>query len=342
MRTLVALTAILLAPHAARAAVLPTFRTGDCLENATHVVLVDSSGTVLESWRGDLKPGAKLPLKDFKITLEHYIIKGLREKTGEKVTGKRLVLFLRNNGSKYGGEGTVGGWAGAHWCGDFDVSTVWVEAGKPYALEQFINPGPHVMSPLFGPGTEAGLKDSVQGMNRAVQTRLDKARAEKDLAARAKLLANIVIQTPGLAAPAFAGLEWCGADAVPALRSVIKTERMGYAEITAAYRTLAVIGEPARDELVKLLDSQLKDWKDYARAIEYSGKLYDHRQEVWYRILDAATSNPGAFANLTDTQRQTVREFRDFWAKHPVLSKLGEPGDRIQDRLARALNPDKK
>lgn len=49
------------------------------------------------------------------------------------------------------------------------------------------------------------------------------------------------------------------------------------------------------------------------------------------------TSNPDAFADLTAAQRKTVREIRDLWADHPVLSKLGEKGDRVRDRLDRVL-----
>lgn len=338
MRVFITAAVILLLPNPGRAETLPTFWMGECNTNATHVIVVDSKGTVLESWRGDLKPGANVPLKDFRIKLDRVIYDGLQpRKPEERVTGNRLVLFLTNKGTKYSKERPVAGWAAAHWCGDFDVSVAWVEKGIAYVLHQPINPGPLVPIRWV---TEEELKKSVTGLNKAVERQLARARGEKDLAARAKLLAGIVIQTPGLAAPAFGGLEWCGADGVPALRSITGKELIGDPERIAAYRTLALVGGPARDDLLKLLNTQLKYWKDYARKIEYSGRL-EPEDEGRYRILAAATSNPAAFAQLTPAQRETVRDFREFWAKHPVLSKLGESGDRIQDRLGVALASDK-
>jgi hypothetical protein len=57
----------------------------------------------------------------------------------------------------------------------------------------------------------------------------------------------------------------------------------------------------------------------------------------WYQELFAVTANPDAFADLTPAQQKTVRELRDLWATHAVLSKLGEKGDRVADRLDRIL-----
>jgi hypothetical protein len=334
MRALVLSAVALGFPGPARAAIMPSFSVAECNPNATHVVVVDSTGKVLESWRGGLRPGDSVPLKEFRITLGREIVEGILGKpTGERVTGDRLVLFLRNTRPIYYDGQTAGGWSPAHWCGWFNVSTVWVENGRTYSLGQRINPGPLVMSLM---GTEDELRKAVVGLNEKVREQLAKAREEKDLAARARLLAEVANRTTGFAAAAFAGLEWCGADALPALRGLLRNEFLPDSERAATFRTMAVIGLAARDDLVRELDTQLGSWKNLSRRVEYAEGLGTMEDPI-YQTLLAATSNPAAFADLTDAQRRTVRELRDFWAAHPVLSKLGDPGDRVTDRLDRVL-----
>jgi hypothetical protein len=55
-------------------------------------------------------------------------------------------------------------------------------------------------------------------------------------------------------------------------------------------------------------------------------------------LLIAVTANPEAFADLTPAQLKTVRELRDLWSTHPVLSKLGETGGRVAGRLDHLLS----
>jgi hypothetical protein len=330
-----ALLAALAVPAAARAEIQPSFSSGRCETAATHVVVADNTGKVLESWRGDLKPGDLLPIKEFYLpgpaevgTFER------KEGTPEKVSGKRYVLFLIRGMPVYNRGHAVGSWAPAHWVGDFNVSVLSVEDGHAFALEQWRNPGPQEMTHA---GTEAEFKKRVGEINTAAKDALAKARAENDLAARAKMLVGVAQKYPGFSPEAFAGLEWCGADAVPATRALFGEKTLtGDPEIFGAYATLAKIGEPARDDLVRVLEGQLASWKHAAQKVEWANKL-DEEESRTYRLLLVVTSNPDAFADLTAAQRKTVRELRDLWAKHPVLSKLGEKDDRVADRLDRAL-----
>ena len=88
---------VLAAASPARAEILPSFGTGQCESNATHVVVVDDTGKVLESWRGDLAPGDVLPIAEFRLPKEagHRPGFGIGPKT---VSGKRVVLFLVKDG----------------------------------------------------------------------------------------------------------------------------------------------------------------------------------------------------------------------------------------------------
>jgi hypothetical protein len=334
-RIALAFAALLAVPTFARAEILPSFSSGRCETAATHVVVTDGTGKVLESWRGDLKPGDLLPLKEFHIPPGGVVSKfGRKEGAPERVTGKRLVLFLIRGMPMYDRGQQVGSWAPAHWVGDFDVSVLWIEDGHAFALEQWINPGPQQITHA---GTEAEFKKLVEGVNRAVHDLLAKARAETSLAERSKILAGIAEKYPGFAPEAFAGLEWCGADAVAAMRPLVDGKQLvGDPVIFGVYSTMAKIGAPARDDLLRHLAGQLATWKELSQQIEWAKKL-EFDQPRLYRLLLVVTANADAFRDLTAAQHKTVRELRDLWAAHPVLSKLGEKGDRVHDRLDRAL-----
>ena len=47
-------------PCVARAAILPSFDLHESAKRASHVVVVNDKGVVLESWRGDLVPGDRV------------------------------------------------------------------------------------------------------------------------------------------------------------------------------------------------------------------------------------------------------------------------------------------
>src|SRR5262245_66021497 len=106
--------ASLAAPSFACAEILPSFSMGHYDRDASHVVVVDNFGKVQESWRGDLKPGDLLPLKELHIPLEADVGQfGKKEGAPQKVSGERLVLFLKRGMSVYDRAHTVGSWATA-------------------------------------------------------------------------------------------------------------------------------------------------------------------------------------------------------------------------------------
>lgn len=331
-----ALVLALAAPGGARAAILPSFELHDCANRASHVLVVNDKGVVLESWRGDLAPGDRVPLDEFKLALEHDVKAPFGEKPEagpKKVTGKRLVVFLKRGGSRFGNGQEVGSWGAADRFGWFNASVAWIEDGHAFGLVQWINPGPQEMSKV---GTEEELKKHVAKVNKARAEEFAKARATKDLGKRAEILGEIVNNYPGFAAEALAGLEWCGEDALPALRKIVGKEFAANSELLRAYGIMTKIGAPARDDLMKVVTWQLPAWKDQLARIEYNAKHgmgLDVDERYWHRLLLVLTANPDAFATATAAQQKLLRDLRDLWAGHPVLSKLGEKGDRVPDRL---------
>src|SRR5688500_6801956 len=62
VRRLAAILLFMMALSAA-GAIRPSFSEHYSAWHATHVIVVDSSGAILESWKGDLKAGGMLPLE---------------------------------------------------------------------------------------------------------------------------------------------------------------------------------------------------------------------------------------------------------------------------------------
>lgn len=309
----------------ASAAIKMGYGTETCDFAATHVVVADDTGKVLESWRGDLTPGTVLPVAEFKLLQE---TEGGRR---QKPDGKRLVLFLTKGGSQWNGR-TVRGWSAAHFVGRFNVSTAWVDGGKAYGLMQTTNPGP---LEFVAVGTEAEVKAKVRATNDAAEVLFRKARAEADLPKRAAVLAGILDTHPCFAPQAFAGLEWCGVAALPVLRAVLGSKDTREPIRLAAYQTLANLGEPARGDLVEACAAHAKHWGGWGPHIDSHGWGDEHFDQ--YAHLRAVVGNADAFRGATPDQRKTLTELRDVWAKHPVLSEVGEKGDRVTDHLDKAL-----
>jgi hypothetical protein len=322
---------ILAAPAIVRAESLPSFSPDYCITAASHVVVVDNTGKVLESWRGDLKPGDLLPLAEFHLKLEREVGLPVREEgEPDRVTGKRLVLFLKRGGPKPSGGQVAGSWGPAHYSGQLDVSMLWIEDRRAFALEQPGNPGPQMIWPE---GTEATFKKHVKQCNEVVANWFAKARATENLAERAKILVYIVTTFPGFAPEAFAGLEWCKGAALPALRTLFKpTLTTGHQEILAAYLLMARMGESVHEDFLKECDLQLEQWKQNAGLVEKAGRLSPEEERLYQKLL-AVTSNRWAFDDLTAEQLKTLSDLHELFANHPVLSKLGDKDDRIADRL---------
>jgi hypothetical protein len=128
---------------------------GYAKEKATHVVVVDASGAVLESWRGDLAKGDKLPFKASEKPTE--VVNPSpgqpRDPKVVSVTGNRRVLFLIRG--KDGETFTPVSFPNP----EERLATVWIEQGQCFAIYQFKNPGGARMHPVYM--DERRLKDEV-------------------------------------------------------------------------------------------------------------------------------------------------------------------------------------
>jgi hypothetical protein len=113
---------------------------------------------------------------------------------------------------------------------------------------------------------------------------------------------------------------------------------VGPGEQIAAARTLVRLGKPARKELLKQFDRHLTYWKEQTELIRNVNRLEPEYGHEWMaKQLAELVAQPAAFADVTAEQAKAVAELRKLWADHPVLSRLGDRGDRIPDRIDRCL-----
>jgi hypothetical protein len=159
-RALVGAVAVVGLTPPAQAELVPSFDLSYAKQKATHVVVVDGDGVVLEVWRGDLAKGDKLPFKAGEKPIN--VVNPLPGEPGDPkvaaVTGSRRVLFLTR-----GRNGEA--WTPASFPKpELRLATVWIEEGHCFAIYQFRNPGAGAqMHPLYM--EEQGLKDEVLAGN---------------------------------------------------------------------------------------------------------------------------------------------------------------------------------
>ena len=116
---------------------VPSFSLEYSAANATHVVVVDAAGTVLESWRGDVAPGKTIDgaVAGRPETVADPFPRDGRKPNVAAITGARRVLFLTRS---QGGRAFLGASQPDH---VLRLATVWIEENQCFAVYQLHNPG---------------------------------------------------------------------------------------------------------------------------------------------------------------------------------------------------------
>src|SRR5262249_36922019 len=149
-RTILLVCVSIALPATASAERVPSFHEESSARAATHIVVVDGEGRILESWKGDLRQMGRLPVDKLHIPPPQaisYLFHEKKAKDPERVSGTRMVLYLIREGS---------GWRPASLGEGMDIAVVWLENGRGYAFQQIKNPGPLLLAPLER--TEQDLK----------------------------------------------------------------------------------------------------------------------------------------------------------------------------------------
>jgi len=267
----------------ASAGIRPSFSPEGCSWRATDIVVVtegaqiDGNFTVIETWKGDLKPGETISvpeLRQFKEQDARLIFSepwsDTKEPQRRYVSGERMILFLRDarkpqdfaeDDDRQTGtsETSTSRWKPTNpMATEMKFSTAWIENGKVYCFIQIMNPGDSVLVSL-GPETE--LKSEVDCVV-STQIGLNTALAIPDAAARAESLEIFAKDSIFLASDrAFAGLTECGEAALPVLRRMLHDESLGELHENVVEAFAKAGGIAVGPELTTLLENELEFWK---------------------------------------------------------------------------------
>ncbi len=329
----------------ASAGIRPSFNPEGLAIAATDVVLVtqgeklDGNCTVVEAWKGDLKPGDKIAvaqLAEFtpetnRIIGEELLEAGVEPFRGNgtrvilsplpdeprnaptHVSGRRMCLFLKREGRD------PDRWAGE----SLALCMAWIEQDRAYAFYQEQNPGPTLLRPLPAfSGNSAKWTEKDLKTNVAAFLALNKTAGILDPAERANALKEFVSPHDTVVTEAaLRELDKLGPAAVPVLRSMLNDQKCWkylYGVISSLKR---LDGAEVGGELTQVVEAETQYWKKAGPNLKqgWSNGLWNQSNELsdhWSRVNAALYElkdliYPGC--------RKAVTDLRDFWRSLPQL-----------------------
>ncbi len=373
MKTLTSVVFVLTAVISVSAGIRPSFYLEGNSWRATDIVVVtedkqiDGVFRILETWKGDLKPGETITIpemEEFKNKEARSIYAwGLKEEKAspaQYVTCDRMILFLRDaqkiaenddeDMSFAGVEKSTSRWQSANPMGnEVRYSTVWIENGKLHWFIQLINPGPSLLVPVKT--TEAELKSEVSHVLNT-QTNLNAALAIPDLKTRAEGLEPFAQDSISFARKrAFAGLAECGGAALPVLRRMLDNELLSEHHEDVIKALAKAGGRDVGPELTAWLVRELEFWRKTGPTLQVgweSGKGFGENQGDALKaveplnkrrhLLESAICALGAI-RYTEAEG-VVNELSDFWRSLPQL--YGGEVSNACDKVLREFGSNKK
>ena len=287
------------------AGIRPSFSPEGCSWRATDIVVVtegseiDGNFKVLETWKGDLKPGQTISVpelgqfkeKDARSIYSRSWVEKESDSRPRYVSGERMILFLRDANKPQGdsedddtetGESDVSTsrWKPTNPMGtEMKYSTAWIENGEVYCFVQIMNPGDPV---IISAGTETELKTEVDCVV-STQSGLNTALAIPDLAARAESLEPFAKDSMSWARDrTFSGFTECGEAAFPVLRRMLDNEslREFHGDVIEALAKAG--GKTVGPELTTWLEKEVEFWKRIGPTLQigwWEGKGFGSDQE---------------------------------------------------------------
>jgi hypothetical protein len=326
----------------ASAAIGPTFYMPSSAWEATHIVVTDGKGVVLESWEGDLKPGDTLPIGTFELPRDMPISKTASWHSGGRVlntlspevphviakakaiTGRRVVLFLKKGNGQGRQRAFNHGWQPTSYWEYFKVSAAWVEENQVFGLVQINNPGPSEMV-LIGE-TEEAFRTRVFAVASGRQLFSD-AMSVKEPGKRARRLAALVDNDQYTGGKVIAAIAECGPAGVVALGAMMANIKYDWAG-QMIHGLLAKAGPAGGSELVAALAAEQAFWKP---ARERGLAWYNRHPETGkrYSRMFLLLSEPSAFAGLPSDDMRVLTEVQAHWSTDPVLAEF-EKGQAVK------------
>jgi hypothetical protein len=341
------------------AGIRPSFGLNYCTWNATHIVVategdqIDGRLTVLESWRGDLGPGAVISIPE----LASFKSQSSREiKTGpfaiksddpkRYVTGSRMILFLKKKAEssefptdRENQSQNLEQWEPASRQG-INVSVLWIEGDKPFAFIQVMNPGDSILTEYAN--SEKEIRDRAFEVMHLQETE-NAAVAIEDRSRRAEALVPFALSDLYYARDlAFAELQKCGKAALPVLRRMLGDETVLKVHSEVIKSLAAALGDEVTEELIAIVREELGFWHETGPRLRHGwwNDINKPETEVlrnrYSKVLEALYS----LRKLNAVScKEVVTEFRDFWRSLPQLedkSGLNQMSEEC-DKILRAL-----
>ena len=335
----------------------PSFSLDSCSWSATHIVLVQTTPTdgvfsVVESWKGDLKPEDSLEIPELKPNKNAVPIssfpkpqgfasedaQGISEQIPRQPVGSRMVLFLKkrkDDGAPAPSAGNSTGtqWEPAYTFGGMKISTLWIDGGKGFCFGQWMNPGPSALSGCWQfPVMSSDVAVLTARIQRVLQVQKNLAETismKNHSEVRADRLGRIALGDVWEAQrEALDALAKSGTVAVPEIWQIMdQPPRPVDGNVT-----IRAFVEAAGKDSGRLLHARLQQnlifWKAvgptltpnwFDQLIEPGAPLFVkfNETELLIRELDQEHYAPAA---------QTAAELRDFWVSQPQLydPKWGE------------------
>lgn len=120
----------------------------------------DGVFSVVQSWKGDLKPGGRLEVPGLKpnadaVPISSYPkppvfgsqeLQASSEQISRQPAESQMILFLKRKDDGVAGDGTREQWDPAGKSGGMKLSALWIDGGKAFCFQQWMNPGPSALS----------------------------------------------------------------------------------------------------------------------------------------------------------------------------------------------------
>lgn len=309
---------------------------------ASHIVLategqtIDGKLAVLESWKGDLKPGSHVEVSkiaEFADEQKRRIPAWwdeaqVPEPYVRSVTGSKMVLFLikaidvpENKDAKPGAPA----WIPASHYGDagFKVSVVWFERGEAYAFQQIMNPGPIRLHHLR---TAIEVKARI-ATHVMIESELDMAIDRNDpiLAAQALRAFDGNKFHYGTVA-AIESISQMGRDALPTLRQLLRDRTLRHRHPQIISAMVDAGDEAVAGDLADIVAAELEFWSKRAADLNEgrwnagSTGQGPYPRERYSTLVHALRSlAPLRHAGC----RRVVELTRELWQSTPVLHMIG-------------------
>lgn len=345
---------ILLAPVPLHAGLPRIFNLDRYSWDATHIVLVETTSddaifSVLESWKGDLKPGQSIDVPELKpngnvVPIWNYeTAQGLDEsklsgQIPKQPIGSQMILFLKKEKDDVGSSVK---WAAVSFNG-MKESALWIHGGRAFCFQDWKIPAVGVLSPC------------IQWPARSSDVAVFTIRIQEVLQAQRDLADTLELKDSGWRAEKL-GIVALG-DLYPAQKEAI--DALGKAGTIALPEILQVMDKPPGiydgDELIhvfveaagkdsgKQLHARLqqdviywktvgptltRDWLDQLFVVPSPLFVKFKETTLLIRELDRERYSPAS---------QTITELREFWVSQPQLydPKWGDDRSEINGSVA--------